>query len=329
MSDWLEREVGPKLVRRIAVAATVWMFVVLIMGVTVTNTGSAAGCGRSWPLCQGQIIPIFSNATLVEFSHRVVTGVETLLVGLLAVGAWVHWRRRREVRILVPAMVFFLFLQAGLGAWAVLSPQLPEVLALHFGVSLTAFATVLLTAVFVFEADGREAVRDIPIPSGLRRLIWGTIFYTYLLVYLGAYVRRTSASLACVDWPLCNGAVFPGFSGPVGIAFIHRLAAVAGMLLVAAVAVWTARWRRVRPDLYRGAVLALVLILAQSVSGAAIVFSRMSLGSTLAHAGLVTLLFGSLSYLCYHTLPRPVGALGVEPAGERATAGTLEPAPRA
>jgi cytochrome c oxidase assembly protein subunit 15 len=40
-----------------AVAATVGMFIVLIMGTTVTNTGSSEGCGRSWPLCHGKFIP--------------------------------------------------------------------------------------------------------------------------------------------------------------------------------------------------------------------------------------------------------------------------------
>ena len=42
------------------------MFVVLVMGATVTNTGSAEGCGRSWPLCNGQFIPEFAVATLIE-----------------------------------------------------------------------------------------------------------------------------------------------------------------------------------------------------------------------------------------------------------------------
>ena len=323
MGDWRGAMAGAaagRAARWLAVAATAGMFVVLIMGATVTNTGSAQGCGRSWPLCHGQFIPSFAVSTLIEFSHRAVTGVETVLILGLALLAWLGWRGRREVRILVPAMVFFLFLQAGLGAWAVLYPQVPEVLALHFGVSLTAFASVLLTAVFLLDLRGAEALRDLPLPTGLRRLVWATFAYTYLLVYLGAYVRHTNASLACLDWPLCHGAVFPGFSGPVGIVFAHRLAALGGVGLVAWLALWTRRLRAERPDLNRGGALALALILAQALSGWLVVVLKMDLFSTLLHAGLVSLLFGTLSYLCFHILPRPAPVAAAEPAAEPAAA---------
>ena len=125
------------------------MFLVLIMGAAVTNTGSAEGCGRSWPLCHGQFIPEFAFTTAVEFGHRAVTGVVGLLVAALAIGAWARWRQRREIAVLAPLMLGFLVLQSGLGAWAVLYPQNPAVLALHFGISLVSFASVLLTAIVI------------------------------------------------------------------------------------------------------------------------------------------------------------------------------------
>lgn len=315
--------------RWIALAATIGMFVVLLMGSTVTNTGSAEGCGRSWPLCHGKWAPMLTKESLIEFGHRAVTGVEGVLIAVTAYGAWRTWWHRREVRVLVWAMLFFLILQAGLGAWAVLQPQTPQVMAAHFGVSLTAFASVFLLTVFLFEVPNREAVRDRPVPANLRRLIWGSIVFIYGVVYLGAYVRHTNANLACLDWPLCQGQVFPGFSGPVGTVFIHRLAALAGTLLIIGLVVWAYRLRSVRPDLYHGAVAALVLIVLQSLSGAVIVYSRMAFYSTLLHAGLVTLLFGAMSYLCYQTLPRPAEALVPIPATERAPSGVLEPGEQA
>jgi cytochrome c oxidase assembly protein subunit 15 len=293
------------LVRRISVAATAGMLLVLIMGATVTNTGSEMGCGRSWPLCHGQFIPEFAIATLIEYSHRLVTSVEAVLILATSVGVLAFWRHRREARILVPMMLFFLFLQAGLGAWAVLYPQTSAVLALHFGVSLTAFASVLLTTVFLYEVDGVDALRDQPLSANLRRYIWGVILYTYAVVYLGAYVRHADASMACNDWPLCQGSLIPDLSGATGVVFIHRLAALVGIMLIAGLLTCTYRSRSARPDLYWGSVAALVLILAQALSGAAVVWSQLSIFSTLAHAGLATLLFGSLSYLCMHTLPRP------------------------
>src|SRR5690242_21831892 len=96
------------------------MLLVLIMGAAVTNTGSAEGCGRSWPLCNGQLVPEFTVATAIEYSHRAVTGIESLLVVALAAAMLLLWRGSREVVFLSALMLGTLFLQAGLGAGAVL-----------------------------------------------------------------------------------------------------------------------------------------------------------------------------------------------------------------
>jgi cytochrome c oxidase assembly protein subunit 15 len=291
-------------VRWLSCAATAGMFLVLLMGAAVTNTGSAEGCGRSWPLCHGQFIPEFALQTAIEFSHRAVTGIVGLLIFALAVGAWMGWRERTEIRVLVPLMLGSLLVQSGLGAWAVLAPQSPAVLALHFGISLVAFASVFLTAVVLREPAG-EAPRDRPAPPAFRRAAWASLAYVYLVVYLGAYVRHTGASLACLDWPLCGGVLIPALSAPVAAVFAHRLAALGSLLLLAGLALWGQRLRLARPDLARGSAAALLLVILQTLGGGLVVLTRMSLFSTLAHAGVMTLLFGSLSYLCLQVLSRP------------------------
>jgi len=124
----------------LAMAAAIGMLIVLVMGATVTNTGSAQGCGRQWPLCQGKFIPDFAVSTFIEFSHRAVTGVEGILIVAVAVLIVALWWDRWPVRVLAPLMVGSLVLQAGMGAAAVMWPQSPLVLALHFGISLIALA---------------------------------------------------------------------------------------------------------------------------------------------------------------------------------------------
>ncbi|HEX6506465.1 MAG TPA: COX15/CtaA family protein, partial [Chloroflexota bacterium] len=172
----------------LALAASVGMFAVLVMGADVTNTGSEQGCGRSWPLCHGKLIPQMAVHTAIEFTHRAMVGVESVLIIALAVGAMYLYRSRLEIRILAPGMVLFLFLQAGLGAWAVMYPQLPAALALHFGVSLVAFASVVLTTALLFELGGADALRDRPTPAHYRAAVFGITGYSYIVVYLGAYV---------------------------------------------------------------------------------------------------------------------------------------------
>jgi cytochrome c oxidase assembly protein subunit 15 len=279
------------LLRGLAVAASVGMFLVLVMGATVTNTGSAQGCGQSWPLCNGRLVPEFTVATAIEYSHRAVTGVEGVLVGLLGVGVLVR-ARTREVWLLVGLMLGFLFLQAGLGAWAVMAPQSPLVLASHFGISLIAFASVFLTSVWVFQPRAPAAERA---PGAYRWLVLATTVYVLGVVYLGAYVRHTGVGLACADWPLCNGQLWPGFSGAAGVVFAHRLAAVGVLVLLGCLAVWSRRLADAR--LAGASLAAFVLGLAQAASGAALVWTQLGLFSALSHAALVSLLFASLAFL--------------------------------
>ncbi|CCF85917.1 Cytochrome oxidase assembly (fragment) [Nitrolancea hollandica Lb] len=111
--------------------------------------------------------------------------------------------------------------------------------------------------------------------------------------------------MACNGWPLCNGSLIPDLTGPVAVVFIHRLAALVGMLLIGGLLVRNYRTRVERPDLYKGSIAAMFFIILQIFSGGAVVMTQLGLFSTLTHAGLATLLFGSLSYLCLHTLPRP------------------------
>ncbi len=315
------------LVKRLTVAAAAGMFLVLIQGTLVTNTGSADGCGNSWPLCHGEFIPQYTVATAIEYSHRLVVSIESVLIIAASIGVLWFWRRRLEFRIFVPFMVFFLFLQAGLGAASVMWPQSDEVRALHFGVSLIAFASTLLTAVLAYEQNGRDKLRDRPVPKWLIWTVWGLAAYTYIVVYLGAYTRHTESSLACLDWPLCNGSAFPGFTGPVGIAFTHRIAALVLVIGMAALLSYTIRMRDSRPDLYWGSIIALVLVIAQSLGGAAVVWSRMDVFATLSHGTIVSLFFGTLAYLCIHVLPRPESARRTAPVTERGDRFSQAPTP--
>ncbi len=310
-----------RLTKWLAMLTAAGMFLVLTMGALVTNTDSGKGCGATWPLCNGRFVPEFAVATVIEWSHRAVTGIEGLLIVALSVLCLVQYRRQREIQILVPAMLIFLVAQAILGAFAALKPEPSAVLALHFGVSLISFATIVLTAVFVADRTGGDRLRDRPAPAATRWLIGGTLVYTYLVVYLGAYVRHSGASLACGDFPLCNGTALPDLAQwAVVTQLAHR--AAAGLLIVLVGALWlrTRRDRADRPDLYRGATYALLCVVGQAFAGGFVVLSRLSLFSTLLHSALASLLFVSLCYCAYHLVPRHVPA----PRRARTTAAALD-----
>jgi cytochrome c oxidase assembly protein subunit 15 len=211
---------------------------------------------------------------------------------------------RLELQILLPLMIVFLLAQAALGALAVIFPESPEVLALHFGVSLLSFVTLLLPTLFIFDENGWDTLRDRMAPDGFRWLTWGLLVFTYVVVYLGAYVRHTGDELGCLDWPLCNGKVLPTTHAET-IVFIHRVGA--GLLTIGVVwlFVWATRLRAARPDLYWGSLAALIFVLAQALDGAFVVYSRLDIFSTLSHSAFVALLFGALSYMSLHVVRRP------------------------
>jgi heme A synthase len=75
-------------IARFAWFTLVFNLVVILMGALVRSTGSGAGCGRSWPTCQGEVLPELEGATAIEFAHRAASGVALLLVIALAVVVW-------------------------------------------------------------------------------------------------------------------------------------------------------------------------------------------------------------------------------------------------
>ena len=80
-------------------AAVVLGFMVLIIleGAFVRVTGSGAGCGNHWPLCNGDYFPHHPRlATIIEYTHRSMTGLCTTMVAVLI--AWTFLARERGNR---------------------------------------------------------------------------------------------------------------------------------------------------------------------------------------------------------------------------------------
>ncbi|HZC05470.1 MAG TPA: COX15/CtaA family protein [Ktedonobacterales bacterium] len=324
---WLARFDWPVIVRRIAVLTAIVLFLVHVMGTFVTDTGSQAGCGNSWPLCKGQFIPSeFAHSTLIEFSHRIGVPLVTILLLALIVGVVALWRDRLEIKILAPLMFFFLFLQALLGGLAVMYPTSAVILAFHFGVSSLSVASVIVTMLFIFELGRWDKLRDRRIPVSFRALIWGITIYTYVVIYLGAYVLHTNSALACTTWPLCSpGRLLPPNVEPVVVNMTHRVGALILTLAVVGMFLWARRLRRARPDLYRASVAGLILIFAQALEGAVVVFSRANIWAEVMHSAFIALFFSVMVYMCLKSLPRPASARTADGAGARGGAKKVHP----
>jgi heme A synthase len=90
---------------------------VILWGAYVRASGSGAGCGSHWPLCNGEAIPPAPRvATLIEFSHRLTTGLAGLLVLGLVVWAFRAFPRGHSVRLGAALSLAFILIEGLVGA---------------------------------------------------------------------------------------------------------------------------------------------------------------------------------------------------------------------
>lgn len=273
------------------------MLLVLLMGAVVTKTDSGDGCGNSWPLCYGELLPTAPKLeTIIEVSHRYVSAWLGILVILLAIWAWRREPHKKEIKILAGSAVFFIVLQGLLGAAAVIWSQSSAVLASHFGFSLVSFASVLLLAILSFEDRDRPFIGKVT-PAFKKNIYW-LFAYLYAVVYTGALVRHTGSSMGCgPEFPLCNGSLLATIGSQASIHLMHRIAAIVLFLWIVYSWYHAKKYYREQQVLNKGFQFALLFVILQGVSGALIVLSNLNLFVALSHGLIISFLFGTLSYL--------------------------------
>ena len=99
-----------KLFRRYSWFLVGYNVLVILWGAVVRSTGSGAGCGSNWPLCNGELIPRPERIdTIIELIHRLTSSFDGLLVILLVIFAYrVYGNRSNVFRWAVAALVFII-----------------------------------------------------------------------------------------------------------------------------------------------------------------------------------------------------------------------------
>jgi heme A synthase len=147
---------------------------VVAWGAYVRATGSGAGCGAHWPLCNGEVVPRgLRTETLVELSHRVSSGVALALALVLALWAFAAYPRGHVVRRGAAWTAAFMGAEALIGAVLVLfglvahdeSKKRVLSICLHLTNTFLLLATTALTA---WWASGGARVRL----RGQRAILW-------------------------------------------------------------------------------------------------------------------------------------------------------------
>jgi len=271
---------------RLAFTTATVMFALIVVGSIVRTTGSGLAC-PDWPLCHGRLIPPFQFNILIEWFHRLLALV--VGIGLLSTAAWTFARPATRARLgaLAATSIALYLTQALLGALTVWKLLDPNVVSGHLAVGLLLFVTLLtLGLVARHEAGARAATPERP--AGLLPLFGTATAAIWLQAVLGGMVSTNHASLACPDWPTCNGEWLPAMTGLVGLQMAHRY----GAYLLVALLGWVARSSSAASDvttrnLGRSMFL---LVLAQAVLGVANVFLGIPVWVSALHLGNAALM---------------------------------------
>ena len=272
---------------------------VVLWGAYVRATGSGAGCGKHWPLCNGEVTPhSAAAATIIEFTHRATSGMDLVLVGLLVVWALRVFPKRHPARLGAVLSAVFLVTEALIGAALVMLEHVAHntssaraySLATHLINTLTLLAFLTLTA---WWAGGRPALR----PRG-RGAVTAAVS---LLVVALLGVSGAIAALGDTLFPphsLAAGLaqdLDPAASIFVRLRALHPLIAAVGSiwLLLYAAANGTAR-----PDVRRRAWTVGTLLGVQMAAGLTNLLLLAPVWMQILHLLLADLLWISLLLLC-------------------------------
>jgi len=210
--------------RTLAWVAAVATYLLIVFGAIVRITGSGMGCGDHWPLCNGHLFPPLDDlATVIEWTHRQLAVIVSLLVFAVATTAW--WLRHKGVgspkghggEWYPPSTASYwavglLIVQVLLGAITV-KLGLP-----HWTVIMHLATAMLLLAALLLAALGR--------PLGTNdRSARAALILGFVVVLLGGMTAKMGAALACTGFPLCNGELWPSSGGLAHLHWTHRLLA--------------------------------------------------------------------------------------------------------
>ena len=301
--------------RRLVLATAIATFVLIIVGGVVRVSDSGLGCGpagsgfHGWPFCNGEVAPGMDLNSVVEYTHRALAGVVSIMIVSIVVLAW---RRHREYLVPAVALLALILAQAALGG-ATVEDNLEEAyVAAHLGLAMLLLGGLLYLYRNVSGAtltDGGPGMRVLAVAASVAVLC---------TIVAGGYMAGTQnygradyqlgdgAHHACgKEFPTCNGEFMPfGKARLVDIHLTHRAFMYIAVLLVTSLVVVALR----RGVLTRYAWGLLGLLALQVLIGALNVWLDEYELMILLHLALGTLLWATTLGL----------ALQLAPARERA-----------
>jgi heme A synthase len=306
---------------RYAWAVVAYNVAVVLWGAYVRATGSGAGCGNHWPLCNGAALPVSPTlATIIEFTHRATSGIDLALVALLVVWAFRAFPRGHPVRLGAALSAIFLMSEALLGASLVLLEHVAKNASTSRAYSLTAHLlnTLTLLACLTLTAwwgMGKPAVRPRGRPGWMAGVSLASVMVLGVSGAIAALgdtlfpARSLAAGLAQDLDPAAN--IF------LRLRLLHPVMAAGAAVWLLYYALSCAARRR---DLQVRAWLLMGVLGAQIAAGAANLLLLAPVWMQMVHLLLADLVWISLVLLCAgmledRSLPPKVSSESADPLG--------------
>src|SRR5690606_31169580 len=215
---------------------------VVAWGAYVRATGAGAGCGEHWPLCNGQVIPREPQLeTIVEFTHRLTSGLALVLVVIMYVWARGAFAKGHRTRRAAGWSTVLMIIEALIGAGLVLFALVADdesmaravSLALHLVNTFLLLGAITLTAWF---AGGRPGF-SIRGAGTAGRMLASAALATIIVGASGAIIALGDTLIAAA---LRGGrsALSPMVQFLLEVRVAHPVLAVAVAIGVVAMVIW-------------------------------------------------------------------------------------------
>ena len=274
---------------------SVLVFLLIVLGGVVRIMGAGLSC-PDWPFCFGKIIPPFDSLVFLEWFHRLIAAIVSILV---AVAAWIIFvcpHFRKSLGKLMVVALGLLILQIFLGAATVWGLLAPGTVALHLAIGYGFFAHCLLMALKVEDRTKRPSLGKPP----LWKLSVLVLAVVYMQVVLGGMVSSHYAGLACPDFPTCFGEWVPTLVGPIKYQFFHRV----GALLVTVslmILLFSVRKGGISQRGRMALRMSAIFLMLQIGIGVGAIHSQLALWTRIAHVAIAAALFASMVIVTYES----------------------------
>jgi heme a synthase len=213
-----ESKMKNTLVRNLAIFATAFAMVVVVLGAFTRLSDAGLGC-PDWPGCYGfmQIpteqahIEVANQAfperpyefakAWPEMVHRYFAGTLGVLVLALAIFSWRN-REKFTIKHSTGLLVLIVF-QAALGMWTVTMKLQPTIVMLHLMGGITTFS-LLAALAFRYHYQG-QAVLSQTLATKIKPFVFAALVIVVIQVALGGWTSANYAAMVCHELPICQG----------------------------------------------------------------------------------------------------------------------------